>query len=305
MTAAVLSASAGCAHPAWSNGELAPSFGSPSHGALLRGAALAPRGNGYEVFRTHEQGGEDFALPRVIEMVRSAASTVRRESPGGAPLRVGDMSSRRGGHIERHASHRNGRDADLLFFALDAEGHSVPTPAFIRYDAHGVSMDAEHPLVFDVRRNWQLVESLAREPRFGVIWIFCASRLRTLLLAWAREHGRDPEIIARAEDLLRQPGDSAPHDDHFHVRVACTRPERTHGCRDGGPIWWWLEREWGKDDSAPSDDETVLTLLAPIDTASLAADPTSATAIDDGVAPSPARMRTFRSTLTYRPDGPR
>ena len=44
-------------------------------------------------------------------------------------------------------------------------------------------------------------------------------------------------LVEYARTLMRQPGDSAPHDDHFHVRVYCTRSDRFHGCRDSGPVW--------------------------------------------------------------------
>ena len=36
---------------------------------------------------------------------------------------------------------------------------------------------------------------------------------------------------------MHQPGGAPPHDDHFHVRVYCSRTDRFHGCEDGGPVW--------------------------------------------------------------------
>jgi penicillin-insensitive murein endopeptidase len=35
---------------------------------------------------------------------------------------------------------------------------------------------------------------------------------------------------------LKQPGDSARHDDHLHVRVYCTPSDRRLGCVDLGPM---------------------------------------------------------------------
>jgi penicillin-insensitive murein endopeptidase len=237
--------------------------GSPSFGFLLQSVHIPDRGAGYELFRTRAQGGQTYGTARLIEAIEGAATYVRRHTAAGAPLRVGDLSALHGGRIEHHNSHRNGRDVDLLFFALDATGASVPTPAFVRYDAAGVSLDPVFPsLRFDTARNWYLVEALARDEVAGVNRIFCATYLHPLLLGYARAHGRDAGVIARAELLLRQPGDSAPHDDHFHVRIACSPDERAQGCRDGGPMWWWLEKDWDKGESASADDETLLDALA-------------------------------------------
>jgi penicillin-insensitive murein endopeptidase len=36
---------------------------------------------------------------------------------------------------------------------------------------------------------------------------------------------------------MRQPPDAPPHDNHFHVRVYCSRADRFHGCEDRGPVW--------------------------------------------------------------------
>lgn len=260
----LLAGISGCIHAALHDAVGAGrglSIGSPSFGYLVRPVTLAPRGVGYEVFRTRAEGGQVWGTARLVSAIERAARYVRRHAPGGALLRVGDLSARHGGRIERHSSHRNGRDVDLLFFALDTNGNSVPAPGFVRYDREGVSRDPRQPLRFDVVRNWYLVEALARDDEAGVVRIFCEAHLREHLLGWARAHGRDAAIVARAELLLRQPGDAAPHDDHFHVRIACEPRERALGCRDGAPIWWWLEKAWAKFDSAPADDETLLTLL--------------------------------------------
>ena len=64
--------------------------------------------------------------------------------------------------------------------------------------------------------------------------------------------------------MLAQPGDSAPHDDHFHVRVACTPAERVLGCQDGGPLWPWLDKDWEKGDATPLDDDALLALMEAI-----------------------------------------
>jgi penicillin-insensitive murein endopeptidase len=239
------------------------SIGAPHRGWITGAIRMRERGVGFELFRRTSEGGQPWGVRRLIAAIERAARYAAERAPGSVPLRVGDLSSRRGGSLTaRHHSHRSGRDGDLIFFALDTLGRPVPSPAFVRYDAQGVSMDPNYPgLRFDVVRNWLLVESLVTDRAAGVGRIFCADRLTTLLLAHAREHHRDGDVIMRASMVLRQPSDSAAHDDHFHVRVVCTPEERAMGCEDAAPLWWWLEREFGKGDVATTDDEAILALI--------------------------------------------
>jgi hypothetical protein len=50
-------------------------------------------------------------------------------------------------------------------------------------------------------------------------------------------------VIAKARLALKQPGDSARHDDHMHVRVYCSKGDREFGCVDMGPMELLAERE--------------------------------------------------------------
>lgn len=239
------------------------SRGKPSAGWLAGGELLPERGLGYEVLRTEGEGGLLRGTPRLVGLVRRAARSVYdRTLP---PLRVGDLSATRGGVVTRHHSHRNGRDVDLLYFVRDA-ATDVPviSPGFIRFNREGASLDARVPLRFDVARNWRLVESVVRDHDAAVIRVFCAAWIKRLLLDHARGIGRPAAVIERLEEVLAQPGDSAPHDDHFHVRIACNPAERVRGCVDGGPLWPWLRMDWEKDDAATLDDDAVLAMMEPL-----------------------------------------
>ncbi len=237
------------------------SRGGPSKGWLAHGVRLPERGQGYTVLRTEPEGGQHWATERLVAMVRRVAGGLPRPA-GEMPLVVGDMSGRGGGQIPRHQSHRCGRDVDLLFFTRDATtGASVLTPGFVRYDRNGASVAWPTPLRFDVERNWDLVERLVRDEPAGIVRIFIAAWIERLLLEYARAHDRAPWVVERAESLMVQPGDSLVHDDHLHVRVACTPGERARGCLDGGPLWPWLQKDWEKGDSAPASDDEVLAAL--------------------------------------------
>lgn len=237
------------------------SLGRPSNGWLARGRRLADQGRTWRVLRNDAQGGHHWGTARLVSMVEQVA---RASSPSrdALPLTVGDLSDVRGGQIPHHASHRTGRDVDLLFFTRDAATDTpLLTPEFVHYDRDGNSVRWPVALRFDTARNWSIVEGVLQARGVGVMRIFVAAWIRQLLLAWARAQGRPAGLIERAERTMHQPGDSAPHDDHFHVRVACTPEERVAGCVDWGPMWPWIEKDWDKGDSAPADDDTVLAAM--------------------------------------------
>ena len=73
-------------------------------------------------------------------------------------------------------------------------------------------------------------------------WLFFARWLEALVIEYARARGEDEELVWYAESVLLQPGDSGVHDDHLHLRVACTPDEAIAGCLGGGPYWPWLPR---------------------------------------------------------------
>jgi penicillin-insensitive murein endopeptidase len=63
---------------------------------------------------------------------------------------------------------------------------------------------------------------------------------------------------------MLQPADSLPHDDHLHLRTACTPDEAVVGCEGGGPYWSWLP---ALPDEPPelTDDALALALLSPME----------------------------------------
>jgi hypothetical protein len=53
-----------------------------------------------------------------------------------------------------------------------------------------------------------------------------AAHIRARLLRYAEQMGVDPRVRERAAEVMMQPR-RAPHDDHFHIRIAC--PKSQHG----------------------------------------------------------------------------
>lgn len=218
------------------------SIGLPHHGVITDAAEMPKKGEGFVLLRSK---GARWGNPRMVAAIQAAAGEVARARPGGEPLVVGDLSARTGGEIRGHRSHRNGRDADLLLYALTPDGRAVRSPGFIRFGPDGLAQiegDDKKPAFvrLDVERSWLLVKALVGSPEAHVQWIFVARWLEALVIEYARALGEDPELLWHAENVLLQPGDSAAHDDHFHLRIACTPEEAVAGCIGGGPTWPWL-----------------------------------------------------------------
>ena len=218
------------------------SIGVPHRGVITDARELAKSGDGYRLLRdTSVRWGH----PRLVAAIEHAAREVAVARPGGAPLMVADLSRRAGGAAEGHRSHRSGRDADLLLFATTPDGRSVPTPGFVRFGPDGLAETrgarGKSFLRIDLERQWLLVKALVASRDAHVQWIFVAHWLEAQIIEYARARGEDPELVWHAETVLLQPRDSAAHDDHVHVRIACTAEEAVAGCEGGGPRWPWLD----------------------------------------------------------------
>ena len=208
------------------------SFGDTSNGRMLRSSRLPDSSDVHYVLPAHIDRPTHYGTQELIALIYDAGARVQERFPG-TRIGVGNMSLADGGDISWSRSHNSGRDADLAFLLHDASGRPVDPTTLTPMRADGRTRAGA--LYFDVPRNWALVEALVTSDVAHVQWIFIYNPLRTLLLDHARATGADPEVIARAEAVLRQPGDSAPHHDHFHVRVYCSREDRLEGCINIGP----------------------------------------------------------------------
>ncbi len=224
-------------------GEESASLGTTSSGWLLLGTALPDRGLGFERARPGES--TRVGTTRLVRALERAALEVERAFPGGRPIRVGDLGAPLGGRHPRHRSHRAGRDVDILFQLTDASGAPVAPRGRVALSRFGIALDPEEDAIvlFDDARNWHLVRTLLSDPSIAVQWIFCSHGIEARLLRHALAVEPDRALLVRAAQVLQEPSNAPPHDDHFHVRVFCSREERALGCRDTGPIWPWLRAD--------------------------------------------------------------
>lgn len=229
----------GCASLGGVSDGSSVAYGFTNAGQLLNGVKIPLRGDGYVVPATWSKRGNNYGTDELVALVVRAARRVNLELPG-ATLYVADLSPPRGGPSAWHRSHQTGRDADLLFYANDAEGNPMRPPAqMMLFGEDGVTRAAGAKYSFDVPRNWALVRALLEDPAVDVQFLFISEPLKRMLIDYAIDKGEPRELVRRAEAILHQPVGALPHDDHLHVRIYCPLSDRSLGCRDRGNLRWF------------------------------------------------------------------
>lgn len=221
------------------------STGHPTHGRLEGGVALPLRASGL-VFNPAKDPSSRFGTVELVQGLVRAAAAVEQASPG-APLTVGDLALEGGGDLAGHASHRTGRDVDVLFYLRHEAGEGepfVPSKA-IPLDPDGRGTDYRDladpaddiPVRLDAERTWSFVAALLADEAAAVQRIFVVEHVRSLLLDEARRVGAPPAIVQRFSEVTCQP--RFPHDDHMHIRVFCSPEDVAAGCEDTRPLYPW------------------------------------------------------------------
>jgi penicillin-insensitive murein endopeptidase len=233
--------------------------GAPGSGVQTDGVELPVRGPGFVRFRPH--GANHFGRPRLVGALTRIAAELAADSRDAPPLVIGDLSARYGGKIDGHQSHRTGRDVDILFHFVTPGGARVTAPGFVHVGDDGLARVHETGAVlrFDVEQQWRLVRALVDAPEIGVQFMFVSRTIEALLVEYALARGEPLERVLRAQSVMLEPGDSLSHDDHVHLRIACSPAEMEQGCVGGGPYWEWLPPVPA---ASPFDEPSLLAALA-------------------------------------------
>ena len=146
------------------------SIGLPHAGALFNGQPM-PKSDQWTIVNPRETWGTAETIQALAHCIR----VVNNKHPGTRPIRIGDISQRRGGRLTPHVSHQSGRDVDLGFYYTDA------SKWYTRAGKRNL----------DVARTWTLVKALITEA--DVEFIFIDTSIQQLL----REHA-----LALQEDAI-------------------------------------------------------------------------------------------------------
>ena len=284
------------------------SVGRPNRGYLIDPAKIPDEGPGWTTREVWKARDNRYGTDELIDLVEAVAKRMRRRVSE-VRLVVADLSSHTGGGaFAFHRSHQSGRDADLLYYMRDKDGKPFEPDAMHVFDARGRARDGSG-ITVDVPRTWLLVRDLVTAPEATVQYIFMYEPIAELLIEHAKRSGEPPEVIAKVRIALKQPGDSARHDDHMHVRVYCAPTDREYGCVDIGPIELLAQREaeqqqilatissglatpHGEQPAPPS-----LTEVAVSHTETSTADPTASVGLASAAASTSALGSLFRARL--------
>lgn len=227
------------------DGSTSASVGSPTEGSLTGGVPLPLHGPGY-VFNPRKAPERRYGTWEMVRALMDAAAAVHDTNPGNT-LVVGDLSFENGGDINGHASHRAGRDVDVMFYLLGEDGSPFDAKA-IPIEPNGTGVDYQDlttadddvPVRIDVPRTWAFIEALVSDERNTLGRIYVVEHVRTMLLDEGTRTGASTAVLERAGHLMCQP--KFPHDDHMHIRFFCTPDDIEAGCLDTAPIFPWHKK---------------------------------------------------------------
>ena len=239
---AVLALLAGCAELGVVGDGTSISVGRPSRGRIVDGVRLPTSGEGFFTREVWATRGQRYGTEELVDLLVAVSRRVAAAS-GGTRLVVADLSGKGGGPAYTwHRSHQSGRDVDLLYYMRDADGKPMEADEMRLFNGHGIARDGSG-ITIDVPTTWRLVKELLTAPEAAVQWVFMYDPIAAKLIAHAESIGEPAWLVERARKAVKQPGDSARHDDHMHVRVYCSQADRSYGCVDAGPMELLAERE--------------------------------------------------------------
>jgi penicillin-insensitive murein DD-endopeptidase len=286
---------AGCAELGVVSDGTSLSVGKPSHGYLIEGVRLPDRGAGFVTREVWRARGNRFGTDELVDLVTAVARRMRGHVRD-VSLVVADLSGKGGGERSLfHRSHQSGRDVDLLYYMRDAAGQPFEPDAMHVFNAAARAADGTG-IAVDVPRTWTLVKELITAPEATVQWVFMYEPIARSLIEHAAQIGEPAELIARARRTLKQPGDSARHDDHLHVRVYCSTADKAYGCVDLGPMELLAEREAGPSPLSELLDALAMTAPAGGAAGTVAAAPSAASAASAATAATAATAEPSAST---------
>ncbi len=197
-------------------GALGPMSIGPAHGGVLVAGVRMPEGANWDLVSP----GLAWGTQETVDALAHAIDAVAGRFPSTPKVFIGDISAKRGGHLNPHVSHQSGRDVDISYYLT--EGHRWYATA------NGSNLDRA--------RTWHLIRTLIADSDVDLILV--DTQIQRILKAYALEIGEDPAWV---DDIFQVGGKSRRpiifhakgHATHLHVRfyspVAQELGRRAHG----------------------------------------------------------------------------
>jgi penicillin-insensitive murein DD-endopeptidase len=296
VLAALGTLAAGCVELGVVGDGTSVSVGKPSGGRVIDGVRLPNQGEGFFTRPVWASRGQRYGTDELIDLLAGVSRRMIARVKD-TRLVIADLSGRGGGPARLwHRSHQSGRDVDLLYY-VRKDGQAVEPDAMRAFDRNGVARDGSG-ITLDVARTWMLVKDLVTAYEAPVQYIFIYEPIAVKLIEHAQLIGEPEPVIAKVRRALKQPGDSAPHHDHMHVRIYCSEDDKLYGCRDMGPMDLWYERQAELEASEGGLAPVIAAAFGSSTTAVTAAAAPLATAIT--TAPQKTDLRSFGRLLRTR-----
>ncbi|MEZ4447525.1 MAG: penicillin-insensitive murein endopeptidase, partial [Polyangiaceae bacterium] len=206
------------------------SVGDTSNGFLVNGRAVEESA-ALGILPIQRERDLRYGSEELVALLEQSAASYYAATK--SRMWIGNVGKRRGGDIPWSVSHNSGRDADIAFAYLDLSGKPVDPPDLVPLNQDG--LNATYRLRFDAARTWQIVRGLLAGDA-EVQYLFIASGLRDQLLVHAQKAGEPAALIQKAAIVMRQPVGAAPHSDHLHLRIYCSRRDVLGGCVNTGAV---------------------------------------------------------------------
>ena len=206
-------------------------MGTVVDGYLLNGKRLPPIGPHHRATPDQKNRGTWEGSDEMIALLIHAAEGYAKVRPG-EKLSIANIGRRGGGRILWSVSHRNGRDADIIFPVLDDTGAPFQMDKMVHLDAQGAGTTASGQSIrLDVPGMLGVVVALVDQDIAEIQHLFVSNPIRRMVLRQAKADGLPKKLIKKIKSVLRQPRGALPHDDHLHIRIGCSTDDVLDGCR--------------------------------------------------------------------------
>lgn len=195
-------------------GTVSRSIGAPNRGRIENSAPF-PDGEGW-LLRGYRP--RSYATRQTVKELATSLAEWRERHPDANPVKLGEFSRRGGGRAKPHKSHRTGRDVDIGYVMDEPDkGHRFVAVTDSNLDAAA---------------TWGLVHRLLAHG--AVDSIFMAQSVQEQLIPFAAEtmsEAQQRAIFSTLEPDARAKKKKTTirawrgHDDHMHVRFACTQAD--------------------------------------------------------------------------------